>query len=101
MVKKLTKKKAYENLRKLKEWKIEKDRFSGIPALNKKFEFKDFSEALKFVNKVAGVAEKYGHHPDIHLILYNKLVITIYTHSVKGLTNWDFELAELIDKIKL
>lgn len=87
-------------LRKLRGWKLAKDEFSGCQSIRKKFVSRNFLQAMKFINKVAKTAERYGHHPDIHLIQWNKVVITIYTHSMKGITEWDFELAELIDKIK-
>jgi len=59
------------------------------------FEFKDFGEALKFVNKVGRLAEKANHHPDID-IRWNKVTLKLSTHSEGGLTEKDFQLAHKI-----
>lgn len=66
--------------------------------IRKEFNFADFTEAIDFVNKVADLAEKSDHHPDIH-IYYKKVVLELWTHSVVGLTEKDFSLAEEIDKL--
>ena len=60
------------------------------------FEFKDFVNAMKFVNKVAAMAEKHKHHPDID-IRWNKVTLVLSTHSAGGLTIKDFQLACAID----
>ena len=59
------------------------------------YKFKDFAEAMVFVNKVAGLAEAADHHPDID-IRYNKVRLTLSTHSAGGLTEKDFSLARQI-----
>jgi 4a-hydroxytetrahydrobiopterin dehydratase len=66
--------------------------------IEKSFGFKDFKGAISFVNKVAGLAEEEGHHPDI-LIEYNKVNITIWTHAIGGLSENDFILAAKIDNL--
>jgi len=53
---------------------------------------------MKFVNKVADLAESEGHHPDFH-IHYNKVLIELWTHAVGGLSENDFILAAKIDKL--
>ncbi len=63
------------------------------------YQFKDFKEALSFVNKVGEEAEKLNHHPDIFLHSWNKVKITISTHSEGGVTEKDFKLAVIIDKL--
>jgi 4a-hydroxytetrahydrobiopterin dehydratase len=50
------------------------------------------------VNKIAEISEKQQHHPDIH-IYYNNVIIELYTHSVNGLSEKDFNLAARIDEI--
>jgi 4a-hydroxytetrahydrobiopterin dehydratase len=60
------------------------------------YEFKDFAGAMDFVNKVARVAEEANHHPDID-IRWNKVTLTLATHSEGGLTQKDFDLAKKID----
>src|SRR5579864_5453103 len=55
------------------------------------FAFPDFKEALAFVNKVGGIAEEQGHHPDI-LLAWGKAEVTTWTHKIDGLTESDFIL---------
>ena len=66
----------------------------------KEFEFKDFMEAIDFVNKVAGLAEKEGHHPDIYIHNYKKVQIELLTHEIGGLHENDFIMAAKIEKLK-
>jgi 4a-hydroxytetrahydrobiopterin dehydratase len=60
--------------------------------------FKDFIQAVEFVNKLVEPAESAGHHPDIE-ISYNKVKIQLTTHDAGGLTTKDFELAAVISQI--
>ncbi len=57
--------------------------------------FKDFVEAIAFVNKLVEPAETAGHHPDL-VISYNKVIVSLTTHDAGGLTEKDFALAEKI-----
>ncbi len=66
--------------------------------IKKLFKFKDFKEAMIFVNKVAVLAESEGHHPDI-AVHYNKVDIVIWTYALGGLSENDFILAAKIDNI--
>lgn len=66
--------------------------------ISKDFKFKDFKEAMDFVNKVAELAESEGHHPDIR-ISYNRVQIEMWTHAANGLTENDFILAAKIDAL--
>lgn len=68
--------------------------------ITKQYQFKDFAEALSFVNKVGSEAEKMDHHPDIFIHSWNKVKITISTHSEGGITKKDFQLAEKIEGLK-
>ncbi|MEA5600835.1 4a-hydroxytetrahydrobiopterin dehydratase [Nostoc sp. UHCC 0252] len=61
--------------------------------------FKDFIQAIEFVNKLVKPAESAGHHPDIE-ISYNKVKITLTTHDAGGLTQADFDVAQAISQIK-
>lgn len=61
--------------------------------------FKNFNQAVSFVNKVAGLANSQGHHPDINLHDFKTVTITLSTHSLHGLTANDFILAAKIDKL--
>lgn len=60
--------------------------------------FKDFVEAIAFVNKLVEPAEAAGHHPDLE-ISYNKVKITLTTHDAGGLTSKDFELAQVFSQL--
>ena len=62
------------------------------------FQFKDFPAAIKFVNRVAKLAEKAWHHPDID-IRWNKVTLTLTTHDAGGLTKRDFSLAKQFDRL--
>ena len=85
--------KINEMLGKLNGWKYQNDQ------IGKDFEFKDFREALVFVNKVGEKAEQMDHHPDIFIHDWNKVRITVSTHSAGGVTENDFKLAEKIENI--
>ncbi|MDO8752149.1 MAG: 4a-hydroxytetrahydrobiopterin dehydratase [Candidatus Wolfebacteria bacterium] len=67
--------------------------------IKKEFSFKNFKEALVFVNKVGEVAEEEGHHPDIHLVSYKNVVIELWTHAIGGLSENDFIVAAKIEKL--
>ena len=66
--------------------------------MTREFKFKDFVRAMKFVNKVAELAEEQGHHPDIH-VHYNNVTLELWTHDVDGLSENDFILAAKVDKL--
>jgi 4a-hydroxytetrahydrobiopterin dehydratase len=61
--------------------------------------FPDFAAAIAFVNRVAEVAEAANHHPDILVHGWNKVLLTLSTHSQGGLTDADFALAGQIDRL--
>jgi 4a-hydroxytetrahydrobiopterin dehydratase len=63
----------------------------------REFRFPDFKQALEFVNRVGAIAEQEGHHPDI-LLAWGKVGITLWTHTIDGLTESDFILAAKIDR---
>lgn len=86
----LTKSEVDERLKSLAGWKRDGDE------IERKFEFSDFGEAMRFVNSVATAADAVDHHPDIS-IKYNKVKLTLSTHSEGGVTEKDFELAAQID----
>ncbi len=68
--------------------------------ISKKFQFKNFVQALAFVNKVGEIAESEGHHPDIHLTDYKNVMIDLSTHAIGGLSQNDFIVAAKINAIK-
>jgi 4a-hydroxytetrahydrobiopterin dehydratase len=65
--------------------------------LERLYNFKDFAQALAFVNKIGAVAEEEGHHPDIYLA-WGRCRIEIWTHKIKGLTESDFFMAAKVDR---
>ena len=62
------------------------------------FQFKDFVEAMKFVNRIAAAAEAANHHPDI-LISYNKVTLTLVSHDSGGVTQRDIRMAATINQV--
>ncbi|MBE0451436.1 MAG: 4a-hydroxytetrahydrobiopterin dehydratase [Clostridia bacterium] len=64
-----------------------------------KYKFKNFKEALEFVNKVGAIAENEGHHPDIELG-WGRVVVNLMTHKIDGLSRNDFIMASKIDDLK-
>ena len=67
--------------------------------IKKKFEFKDFIQAMGFVNSIAMLAERANHHPDID-IRWNKVQLVLSTHSEGGITQKDIALAKEIESIQ-
>ncbi|MEA2348005.1 MAG: 4a-hydroxytetrahydrobiopterin dehydratase [Thermoleophilaceae bacterium] len=67
-------------------------------AIEKVFELKDFAASVAFVNQLTPIAEDMNHHPDL-AISWNKVTVTISTHSEGGLTANDFELARRISDL--
>jgi 4a-hydroxytetrahydrobiopterin dehydratase len=73
------------------DWRVE----GG--AIVRDLAFADFAAAVAFVNRVADLAEAANHHPDMLVHGYNKVRLTLCTHSQGGLTDADFALASQID----
>ena len=90
----LTQTEITNNLSSISNWLQEGNQIAKL------FQLKDFTEVLSFVNKVGAEAEKMDHHPDMFIHSWNKVKITISTHSEGGITKKDFQLAEKIEGIK-
>ena len=86
----LSRKEADELMRELPSWTLEEK------SIRREFRFKDFRQAMDFVNRAAGVANEQDHHPDIN-ISYNKVLLTLSTHKINGLSLNDFIVAARID----
>lgn len=82
---------AEQRIKSLNGWTLDGD------AIRKQFTFRDFVEAIKFVNCIAPKAEAADHHPDI-LINYKRVTVTYSTHSEGGLTAKDFDGAAMADR---
>ncbi|MBI4497886.1 MAG: 4a-hydroxytetrahydrobiopterin dehydratase [Chloroflexi bacterium] len=65
-------------------------------ALHKEYHFPDFTAAMDFVNRVAGLAEAANHHPDI-TIRWNRVTLTLTSHDAGGVTERDLNLAYQIE----
>lgn len=81
-----------EYLRLVEHWENLDDR-----KIRKEYRFKDFAEALRFVNAAGEIAETEGHHPDLFLHAWNRVTVTLFTHAIGGLHLNDFVLAAKID----
>ncbi len=66
--------------------------------IERSYSFRNFADALTFVNAVGEIAEEQGHHPDIYFT-WGKARVTIWTHKINGLTESDFILAAKIDRL--
>jgi 4a-hydroxytetrahydrobiopterin dehydratase len=75
------------------DWEHEGD------AITREIKLRDFDDAIGFVNKVAAVAEQHDHHPDILLHGWNRVRLTLSTHSAGGLTELDFAMAGHFDEL--
>lgn len=73
-------------------WKIENNKMA------KEFTFRNFIEAWSFMSQVALLAEKHNHHPDWYNS-YNKVRIELTTHDKGCITEKDYEMAKVIDKL--
>lgn len=89
-----SKEQAQALLKEVPEWRLEEDGGKIV----REFKFKDFKGAMVFVNQVAEVAEKEGHHPDIS-IHWNRVRLELYTHKIGGLHENDFVMAAKIDAL--
>jgi len=66
--------------------------------LERLYKFKDFAQALAFVNKIGAIAEEEGHHPDLYLA-WGKCRVELWTHKINGLTQSDFYMAAKSDRV--
>jgi len=90
----LTRSEALALLKQIPGWALGED----AKWIIKQFKFDDFVGAMKFADQVVPVAEREGHHPDLH-ISWGKVVIELSTHAIHGLSENDFILAAKIDQI--
>jgi len=78
----------------LPDWTLRGDAL----AIERQFQFRNFSEAFAFMARVALLAEKHDHHPDWSNV-YNRVAITLTTHDAGGLSERDVKLARAIDRL--
>ena len=72
---------------------------SDRDAITKTFNFIDFNQAWEFMSQIAIIAEEMNHHPEWFNV-YNRVEVTLTTHDVDGLSNYDVEMAEKMDEIE-
>jgi 4a-hydroxytetrahydrobiopterin dehydratase len=75
------------------EWRLAGD------AIERERRFEDFAAAIAFVNRVAQAAEAADHHPDVLVHGYNRVRLTLSTHSQGGVTGADVDLARTLDRL--
>jgi 4a-hydroxytetrahydrobiopterin dehydratase len=96
-IKPFTKEEAEDYLGQLSGWSLLEDH----KKISKEYKFQDFIGAVNFINLIADIAEEEGHHPDIFLHDWNKVTVTLSTHSINGLTENDFIVAARIDEYRI
>jgi 4a-hydroxytetrahydrobiopterin dehydratase len=79
-------------LKEVPAWEVRNGR------LHRHFAFRGFTEAMRFVNAMAEVAESEGHHPDF-TVHYREVDVEVWTHAIGGLSENDFILAAKIDEV--
>ncbi len=77
------------------QWTLLRD---TIHKLVRTFKFKDFNQAIAFINAVAAIAEQEGHHPNM-CIAWNKVTLELFTHAIDGLSENDFIIAIKVDNL--
>ena len=75
------------------EWRLDGD------MIVRDLKFDDFASAVAYVNRVAEVAEKYNHHPDMLIHGWNKVKLSLTNHAAGGLTEIDFDMAARFDAL--
>jgi len=83
-----------ELLAQVPQWKLADNNTKIV----RTYKFADWAGAAHFSNRVAELADRQGHHPEIHLS-WGKVVVELSTHKIKGLSENDFILATKIDKM--
>jgi len=86
----LSRREAGDLMREIPQWSLTET------MVTRDFHFKDFRQAMDFVNGVAAIANEQDHHPNI-LISYNKVRLSLSTHKIGGLSMNDFIVAARID----
>ena len=96
-VPKLTNAESEAQLASLEGWVLTADG----QRIRKEWIVKHFMAGIRFFNLVAELAEKEGHHPDLHIIGFRNVAVEIWTHAIGGLSENDFVLAAKIDQLPI
>jgi 4a-hydroxytetrahydrobiopterin dehydratase len=89
---KLSREESESMLKEIPGWTLKEN------SIEREFKFKDFGEAIDFINRVAEIADAEGHHPDIYNS-YNVVNIELWTHKIGGLSGNDFIVAAKINEL--
>ena len=92
-----TRSKAEAELKWIPGWQLSPD---GL-RIQRHWVVKDFMAAIDFFDRVAHLAEKEGHHPDLHLNGYRHVTIELSTHAIGGLSDNDFIMAAKINELPI
>ena len=90
LMEKLTPEHIEEKLAELPDWSLNGE------ALQRTVRFDDFAGAMRFVQRIAELAERWRHYPDI-MVRYDKVTLTVSTRGASALTEKDFEFARAVD----
>jgi len=93
----LTSNKARESLKDIDGWKLTDDH----KMIYREYILHNFMDAINFIDRLAPIAEKDKHHPDIHLTQYRNLRISLTSHDLGGLSDKDFIVAKKINDLLL
>lgn len=88
----LTQSEIEQQIKNLPQWRQQNK------TITRAFKFKNFVEAIAFVNQIVKPAEAAAHHPDL-AISYNKVTVSLTNHDAGGLTQQDFDLAKTISQL--
>ncbi len=86
-------KEVLEYLKQVPKWRL------GVDCLKFEMDFKNFKEAFAFFGKVAEIAEAEDHHPDMSILRWRHVELSLSTHAARGLTLNDFIVAAKIEAI--
>jgi 4a-hydroxytetrahydrobiopterin dehydratase len=88
----LSEEQVKKHLETLDDWELDGD------AIKRDWIFKDFSEAMDFINMIAVIAQNHNHHPEIYNV-YNRVSLRFNTHDAGGITEKDIDIAKEINKL--
>jgi 4a-hydroxytetrahydrobiopterin dehydratase len=88
----LTEREIIKHLELLADWQLDGN------AIKREWEFRDFIEAMDFINMIAVMAENHNHHPEIYNV-YNHVTLRFNTHDAGGITEKDINIAKEINKL--
>ncbi len=91
----LTYEEARHHLEELGGWNLA----DGGASIRREWDLENFAAGMAFLARVAGIAEREQHHPDLHLTSYRHVAIELTTHAIGGLSENDFIVAAKIDEV--